>query len=300
MTPKYINPYTDFGFKKLFGQEANKEPLIDFLNSVLPEKHRVKTVTFRNSEGLPEAPIERRAIFDIFCVSESGERFIVEMQKAKEHYFRDRSVYYMTFPIREQAQVGGWNFQLDPVYFIAILDFVYDEAEERRKLMRNVSLKDQDGDEFYDKLRFIFFQMPLFNKTESELETQQDKWLFFLKNLQNFDRIPEILNEPVFERAFATAEFGTMSPDEQFRYMTQQITLWDNFAVMETATMEAAQVALQEGKKEGRKEGRKEGLREGRKEEKLEIAREMKRDGMSLDRIVKYTGLSKDEIKQLE
>ncbi len=286
--PRYINPYTDFGFKKLFGEEANKDLLIDFLNSVLPEKHRIRTVTFRNTEGLPEAPIERRAVFDIFCRSESGERFIVEMQKAKEHYFKDRSVYYMTFPIREQAQVGEWNFRLDPVYCVAILDFVFDEDVERQKFMRNISLKDQDGEEFYDKLRFFFFQMPLFTKTESELETQQDKWLYFLKNLQNFDRIPEILNEPVFERAFETAEFGHMNQDEQFHYMQQQITLWDNFAVMETATMEATE------------RGMAQGMERGKSEEKCVIARNMKMKGLDVALIAEMTGLSVDEIETLK
>lgn len=268
---RYVNPYTDFGFKKLFGQEANKEPLIDFLNSVLPEKHRVKSLTFRNTEGLPQTPIERRAIFDIFCESETGEKFIVEMQKAKEHFFRDRSVFYMTFPIREQAEVGDWNFELKAVYQIAILGFTYDEKEEEQKLHRDVSLKDQDGDEFYDKMRFIFFQMPLFTKTESELETRRDKWLYFLKNLESFDHIPAILNEPVFERAFETAELARMTKEEQFVYQQQRMVQWDNFAVLDTARMERS----------------------------AEIALNLKKMGLDSDAISKATGLSKDEIDRL-
>ena len=282
--PRYINPYTDFGFKKLFGQEANKEPLIDFLNSVLPEKHRVQSVTFRNTEGLPQTSIERRAIFDIFCVAETGERFIVEMQKAKEHYFKDRSLFYITFPIREQAQVGEWNFKLDPVYLIGILDFKYDEDEEKQKLQRNVTLKDQDGDAFYDKLEFIFFQMPLFTKTESELRTQQDKWLYFLKNLQSFDQIPAILNEPVFERAFETAELARMSENEQFLYNQQQMALWDNFAALETAKMD----------------GKAEGKIEGKAERDIEIARNMKTKGYPVKDISDLTGLSKEAIDRLK
>jgi len=273
---KYINPYTDFGFKKLFGEGANTDLLIDFLNSVLPEKHRVKRLTFRNTEGLPQTSAERRAIFDIFCESETGEKFIVEMQKAKEHYFQDRSLFYSTFPIREQAQVGDWNFQLKAVYLIGILDFRYDEKEEKQKFLRDVSLKDQDGDLFYDKLHYIFFQMPLFTKTESELQTRRDKWLYFLKNLESFDHIPGILNEPIFERAFETAELAKMSPDEQFQYEQQLMIYRDNFAVMDTARME------------------------GRAEEKIEIARNMKKDGVDPKTITKYTGLSTEEIERLD
>jgi len=178
---KYINPYTDFGFKKLFGEEGNKDLLIDFLNQLLPAHHQIANLNFRNVENLADLSAERKAIFDIHCKAVSGERFIVEMQKAKVKYFKDRSLFYVTFPIREQAQTGEWNFRLEPIYFVAILDFEYDEAEERRKFRRDVALKDQDGDVFFDKLHFKFLQMPLFNKKENELETKFDKWCYFLK-----------------------------------------------------------------------------------------------------------------------
>ncbi|TAF68052.1 MAG: hypothetical protein EAZ55_00890, partial [Cytophagales bacterium] len=85
---KYINPYTDFGFKKLFGEEANKDLLIDFLNQLLPPRHQIADLNFRNPESLGDLPAERKAIFDIHCVALSGERFIVEMQKAKLKYFK--------------------------------------------------------------------------------------------------------------------------------------------------------------------------------------------------------------------
>jgi predicted transposase/invertase (TIGR01784 family) len=161
---KYINPYTDFGFKKLFGEEANKDLLIDFLNQLLPAHHQIAELSFRNSENLGEMLHERKAIFDIHCQSITGERFIVEMQKAKINFFKDRSLFYSTFPIREQAQKGDWDFRLTPIYMIAVLDFQYDEKEERQKFLRSVNLKDQDGDVFYDKLNFKFIQMPLFKK----------------------------------------------------------------------------------------------------------------------------------------
>ena len=125
------------------------------------------------------------------------------MQKARQDWFKDRALFYAAFPIRNQAPKGlvegdEWNYELKAVYLIAVLGFEYDQNEERRKLQRNVSLKDQDGDLFYDKLQFIFLQMPLFTKTESELETHQDKWYFFLKNLSSFRQIPAILREPIF------------------------------------------------------------------------------------------------------
>ena len=111
MTVKYFNPYTDFGFKKLFGEEANKELLIDFLNSLLPEEHSVQTLEFRNTEHLGFSEVDRWAVFDIFCQAKSGERFVVEMQKVKQLYFKDRALFYAVLPIVEQAVKGKWDFK---------------------------------------------------------------------------------------------------------------------------------------------------------------------------------------------
>ena len=91
---KYINPLTDFGFKKLFGSEPNKDLLIDFLNQLLPAIHKIKDLTYSQNEHLSDSEYDRKAIFDLYCESQSGERFIVEVQKAKQNFFKDRSVYY--------------------------------------------------------------------------------------------------------------------------------------------------------------------------------------------------------------
>ena len=126
---KYINPLTDFGFKKLFGTEPNKALLIDFLNQILPKRHQIKNLNYSRNEQLALKELDRKAIFDLYCIGVSGERFIVEMQKAKQNYFKDRSIYYSSFPIQEQAQKGDWNYELDPVYTIGILDFIFDDHE---------------------------------------------------------------------------------------------------------------------------------------------------------------------------
>jgi predicted transposase/invertase (TIGR01784 family) len=268
---KYINPYTDFGFKKLFGEEANKDLLIDFLNQLLPEHHQIAELNFRNVENLADLSAERRAIFDIHCKALSGERFIVEMQKAKLKFFKDRSLFYVTFPIRDQAQQGDWNFKLEPIYFVAILDFEYDEAEERRKFRRDVALKDQDGDVFFDKLHFKFLQMPLFNKKENELETKFDKWCYFLKNLENFDQIPSILNEPIFQKAFGTAELASLSAEQRDRYEQSLIQYRDLKSALETAV----------------------------EEKQIEIAKSLLATTLPNEEIAKHTGLTVQQIEQL-
>jgi predicted transposase/invertase (TIGR01784 family) len=220
---KYINPYTDFGFKKLFGEEGNKALLIDFLNQLLPPRHQISEITFQNVEALPDRSEERKAFFDIHCKAESGERFIVEMQKAKVEYFKDRSMYYITYPIREQAQRGDWDFELSPIYFIGVLDFWY-EDKKTAKFRRDIVLKDQDDKPFYDKLQLTYLQMPAFNKTESELQGHFDKWAYFLKNLETFEDIPQILNEPIFTQAFQSAKVANFTKKERDEYEKSRLS----------------------------------------------------------------------------
>ncbi|MDR1964264.1 MAG: Rpn family recombination-promoting nuclease/putative transposase [Planctomycetaceae bacterium] len=284
---RYINPYTDFGFKKLFGEEANKDLLVDFLNAVLPPENRVADLNFRNTEQLPSNTVDRKAILDIACVGENNESFIVEMQKAKQLYFKDRALFCTSFPIQQQGQKGDWNYKLDPIFLVAILDFEYDEANERRKLHRLVTLKDQDGDIFFDKLKLIFLQMPFFQLKESELVTQKDKWLYFLKNLESFDEIPAILREPVFEKAFNTAEYIKFPPAIQEAYQKDLTAYRDNNNVVETA------------RQEGLEEGEAKGLAAGEAKGKIETARNLKRLGVDQETISKATGLSASEIDRL-
>ena len=275
MISKYFNPYTDFGFKKLFGEEGSKDLLIDFLNQLLPAHHQIAQLSFKNPENFSNTAEERKAIFDIYCESASGERFIVEMQKAKMHFFKDRSLFYSTFPIREQGQKGVWNFRLLPVYFIAILDFIYDEKEDERKFRRDVCLKDQDGDVFYDKLHFKFLQMPLFNKTENELETHFDKWVYFLKHLEDMDHIPAILNEPVFQKGFDIAEVSHLSSEQYDDYLKSVLSYNEAKAVTDTA------------------------FADGEKSKALEVAKVLKAQGVELSIIVLSTGLTDEAIEAL-
>ena len=268
---KYLNPYTDFGFKKLFGEEASKDLLLDFLNQLLPSHHQIADLNFRNAENLGDWPSGRKAIFDIHCKALSGENFIVEMQKAKVKYFKDRSLFYVSFPIREQAQKGDWNFKLQAIYFVAILDFEYDEAEERRKFRRDVALKDQDGDLFFDKLHFKFLQMPLFKLEEKELKTKFDKWCYFLKNLENFDEMPNILNEPIFQKAFEIAELAGLSAEQRDKYEQSLIQYRDLRTALETAV----------------------------EENKIEIAKNLIALNLDNTIISKGTGLTEEQVEQL-
>ena len=279
MKARYINPFTDFGFKKLFGEEVNKDLLIDFLNGLLPEYHKIKDLSYKNTDQLGDLTIDRRAVFDIYCESEKGDRFIVELQKAKQNYFKDRSVFYATFPIREQAERGDWDFRLAAIYCVGILDFEFEEDLENSDYLHYVQLKNRHNQVFYDKLTFVYVEMPKFNKTENELVGDFDKWLFFIKNLENFNHVPDRLKNKIFEKAFQTAEIAQFRPDQLATYETSLKYYRDMKNVVDTS--------FEEGKLEGKLEG------------KIEIAQNLLKLGYTTKQIVQATGLSEDDIKKL-
>jgi predicted transposase/invertase (TIGR01784 family) len=215
---KYINLLTDFGFKRVFGTEPNKRLLINFLNTLLPTHHQIRDLTFRNTENLGSTAIDRKAIFDIYCQAKSGERFIVEIQKAKHNFFKDRSIYYSTFPIQEQALKGDWDYQLSAVYTIGILDFIFDDHKEDPDFFHIVELKNQRCEVFYDKLKYIYIELPKFKKPLEELETHFDKWMYLLKHLADLTDRPTVLQEEIFNELFETAEIANLTRNDQEVY----------------------------------------------------------------------------------
>ena len=325
MQERYINPFTDFGFKRLFGTEMNKELLISFLNSLLHGHEEISDIKYRNTEQLGSGMIDRKAVFDVYCENTSGERFIVEMQKAEQNYFKDRSLFYATFPIREQAQRGDWDFQLKGVYTVGILNFVFPDDEYAPDCMHHeVKLMDVDDKHvFYDKLTFVYLEMPKFNKTEDQLDGMMDKWLYVLRNLSRLMERPAALQERVFNRLFEQAEIAKLSPNELFDYEESVKVYRDLFNVVNTAEgkgfakgkaegleegiakgkAEGLEEGIAKGKAEGLEEGiakgKAEGLEEGILKGKYNIAMQMKNEGMDFSLIAKITGLSPDEISNL-
>ena len=300
---RYVNFYTDFAFKKLFGTEANKDLLISFLNSLLAGKEEIKKLTYLNSEHLGTMESDRKAVFDVYCENEKGEKFLIEMQKAEQQFFKDRSIFYSTFPIREQAQRGNWNYRLKAVYTIGILNFCFDDSDPGY-FHHEVKLMDTKTKEvFYDKLSYIYLEMPKFTKTEDELENLFDKWLFAIRHLPDLLERPQRLYEKVFERFFEQAEIAKFNRQERLEYEDSLKAYRDWFSVMETAKNKSRAEGLAEGRAEGRAEGLAEGLEKGLVEGRAEGIRtmvsNMKKEGLDNAFIAKMTGLSLEEVKDL-
>jgi len=231
---------------------------------------------------------ERHAIFDLYCESESGEKIIVELQNIKQTYFKDRSIYYSTFPLQGQAPKGDkWNYHLKPVYMVGILNFSFPDSTQGRYL-REIYLMDKKTKEvFYDRFALYFLEVSQFNKNEEELGTNFDKWMFILKNLHQLERIPEKLQTKIFEKLFKAAEVSNLSPEEMKKYEESLKDHWDQYSILETAKNEA--------KLEGKIEGKEEGKLEG----KIEIAINLIKEGNDNHFISKITGLSIQKIEEL-
>ena len=285
---RYVNFYTDFAFKKLFGTEMNKDLLISFLNALLQGREVVLDVNYLNTEHLGTQEYDRRAVFDVYCKNDKGEVFLVEMQKGEQQFFKDRSIYYSTFAIREQAPRGEWNYELKGVYTIGILNFCFDKEREGN-YYHEVKLMDTATKEvFYDKLVFIYLEMPKFTKQENELESLFDKWLYVIRNLAALMERPRVLQEKVFAHLFEAAEIAKFSRVERYEYEESLKAYRDWFSVMATAELR--------GEERGKEKGLKEGLEKGRIEERLRNARGMKARGVDAEIIAQVTWLSVDDI----
>lgn len=278
---RYISLLTDFGFKRIFGTDLNKDLLINFLNSLFNGEEVIKDVKYLNSENVGDVFTERKAIFDVYCENEQGEKFIVEMQNAYQTFFKDRSLFYSTFPIREQAPKGSdWNFCLKKVYVVALLNFkMSDEAFNASDTIHTIALMDTKTNKVFNaKLMFKYVEVGRFDKTDEELTSLSDKWMFVLKNLSRLNNRPSSLREKIFSRLFDAAAIARFTPIELREYEDSLKAYRDIKNSLDTAEAK----------------GREEGINIAN----LAIAKRMLSDGMDMELVLKYTGLTEKQIKK--
>ncbi len=276
---KYINPFTDFGFKRLFGEENSKIYLIDFLNSVLegyiPE---IIDIQHRRTEMLGRHDTDRNSVFDLYCTTQSAERIIIELQKVEQKYFKDRSLYYSSFAVQEQNQKGKiddkiWDFKLYTVYCVGILNFDFSDKEKYLHVGRILDVDDKDL--LMPNLNFAFVEIPKFKKDIQSCQTKQEKWLYTLQNLIYLQDVPKELELEIFLNFFSLAEINALKGEERGRY-EDSLKYFRDLHIIETQNFE-------KGKLEG----------------KLEIVKSMQSKGLDISLITELTGLSEQEISKL-
>ncbi|GHV22860.1 hypothetical protein FACS1894174_08060 [Bacteroidia bacterium] len=289
---KYLNPLTDFGFHKLFGTESCKELLIDFLNEVILERGRITDLEYLPSLHLGKKEKDRKAIFDIYCRNERGEYFIVEMQNAHQVYFKDRCIYYSTFPVQEQSLRGkDWKFKLAPVYTVAILDFkLFDNHPDYHHEVKLMNFRTKEV--FSDKLTYFFLELPKFDKTLEELTTHFERWIYLLRYLPKLSDRPVELQGRVFDMLFRAAEIAQFTPIEMEKYNKSVLEYSDVRDAVEYARETGLEEGIGIGMEKGVKQGREEGFEKGI----ISIVRKCLEKNMPVEDIADLTGLSEEQI----
>ena len=301
---KFIDPLSDWGFKKLFGTEANKEILLEFLRDLFPDK-RIEDIAYLNNENQGLSESDRKSVFDVVCRTVAGDRFIVEVQKKDQRYFMERSLYYSTFPVQEQGLRGDWDFRLTPVYMVGILNFALKhdcpggtEAENggNPKLIHRYDLREREtGELMTDNLHFVFIEVGAFDRKEEELESVMDKWMFVLKNMARLLDRPEALQERIFRKLFEAAQIAAMPHEEQVLYRDNMMTENDYRNCIDFAREEGHASGFAEGEARGLAVGEAKGRAEGI----VTVAKSMKAMNLPTETIMQATGLALSEIEAL-
>ena len=309
--PKYIDPMSDFGFKKIFKESGRKELLIRPLNAIFGLD--IADLEIGESERQGETPDDRSACFDLFCTTADGKQFIVEVQRIKQPFFVERAIYYSAFPIAESAQRGrtggvSWDYNFPPVFFLGLLDFDFRELHGSRgadpssnpnpdsnsnpnlnpnpdQFIHRFSLRDDDtGKRMTESLRFAFLEIRRFDKTWEECTGFEEQFLYMMKNLHTFASEPALQEEsPYFRAMLDAAEYAQMSREQKRQYREEMRRDWDYKNTMDYAIAQ------------GHAQGKEEGIAEGQRA----IARRMLADGLSVDLVVKYTELSEEQVRGL-
>jgi predicted transposase/invertase (TIGR01784 family) len=280
---KYIDPLVDFAFKKIFGTEQNKDLLIAFLNEVFRGRKHIIDLVYNKNEHPGDLMDEGAAIFDLLCTGREGEQFIIEVQRGRQGNFKERALFYTSRIISDQAPKGRrseWAYNLSEVYLIALLEDFTVAISPADKYLHDIYLCNRDtGEIFYDKLGYTYIELSKFVKEEAALISDLDKWLHVLKNMSRMEKIPAYLRKPIFEKLFNIAEYSNLSKEEKTMYDSSLKYKWDNKNVLDYAL--------------------KEGMEKGMHEKALDIARELKKEGLATEFVAKITKLSIEEIEKL-
>ena len=266
--------------------------LRDFLNDMLCGERTVASVEPRNPEWMPLSPEDRKIIVDVYCTSNDGTHFIVEMQYARQAYFPDRALFYDAFCLTRQGEKGNeWKYQIMPVVSIYLLNFVLDPDTADDEVYRtDVGLTNlKTGKIFNPKIREIFIELPKFRKQLEECENDYERWIYLIKNMNMIDIDAPYFPFPKDSKFTKLLQMGRLSnytSEELDQYYYALKVYRDNRNVYEYM-MESEERGLERGMEKGMEKG------------KIETARNLKRLSVSTDIIRQATGLSEEEIQQL-
>ena len=332
---QFINPFSDWGFKHIFGREISKDLLICFLNDLFAGEFVIKSLAFGNKEQIGLSKDSREVIFDIYCTTDEGKEIIVEMQNRGQEHFIDRALYYTSRVIVNQGIKGEWDYNIRPVYTICFMNFV-DPLLPLGKLRTDMILADKDnGKMVSDKIRMVYLMLPFFEKTETECENDFERWIFVLKNMNTFERMPFLAKNAVFKKLAEISDLRTLSKKDMDKYEDSIRIMRDAYATykyaiktgledgrkqgleegmargmaqgmaqgMEKGMAQGMEKGMAQGMEKGMAQGMEKGMEKGKAEaerqKNIEFAKLMLSDGDSTEKIQRYTGLTAEEINEI-
>ncbi len=230
---KFVDPKTDIAFKKIFGDQAHKNILIEFLNQLLELEYPIADIKISNSYQAPQRYGLKETTLDIKAKDSSGREFIVEMQVEKDKTFAKRALYYSSKAYSRQLDKTEKYHLLKPVIFLGILDFsIFDH---QNPCSRHLIVNGENQSHDLKDLEFNFIELPKFTKAEAELDSVADKWLYFLKHADDLQHIPHNADTAALQQAYQIAAQHHWTEDELDIYESQGLRLGRDRNVVETA-----------------------------------------------------------------
>ena len=272
---KFVDITNDIAFRKIFGNDSKKKSLISFLNAVidLPKNEQIIDVTITNPYQLGKLSGGKSTIVDVKATDEKGNIFIVEMQVAEFDFFHKRILFYTSQSYVSQLDKGVQYNKLRPVYFIGILEF--EIGQNTNYFSRHKVLDVETKEQIIQDVEFNFIELPKFDKTIDQLETSIDQWTYFIKNAEHLNLMPENVKDEGLKEAYTEANQQNWTKEELEDYLRASIKERDEIGRIEFAE------------------------RKAKLEEKKGLAKIMKENDEPIEKIIKYTGLTKEDIEKL-
>lgn len=294
----FIPPFSDFGFKNLFGKgDKSKENLIFLLNEVLkeyPGMNPIVDVVYKNVEQQAENPVRKSSRFDIYCKTDRGETFVVEMQNDRDPLLRNRLVFYLCLAVTEQdSRINPevpWDYSFPPVIAIMFCNFIDKEIDPCEVNYFGI-LNRKTFQPFGNHVGLVIVQLPLFPKQENECKTELQRIIYSLENMETIQRtgkIPFSTQKGDFYDRIAWMSRKAALTDEELHAYNQWLKVTNDDRLRELRA-----------EAKGREEGREEGREQGQKSMQLKIARNLLSSGMSPEEVANNTGLSISDLKNL-
>ena len=283
MSGVYINPKTDFAFKKIFGSKQSKDILLSFLNAILYQSRPIiEDLEILDPYQAPRIKGIKDSYLDVKATIVGNKTVIIEMQVLNVLGFEKRVLYNAAKAFSIQLNVGDDYTLLNPVIALTITDF--EMFPESPKVISRYKLKEQDDlTDYSDDIELVFVELPKFDRSLEQLETTTDKWLYFLKCANHLEAVPSSLELiPAINHAFNVAKQSKLSRKELEVLENREIFIHDS----RNAILKA------------RQEGRDEGEAIGAKQKAINIARQLL-NVLDVDTISQMTGLSIEEIQTL-